>query len=425
MNDSRPRAAATCVAVVLVVATLASGCPDDRPAAPEATPAASTPLLVTEGVVRTAELTPHPGGRTLPDRALLELAVRAADGPAHSHVRLSFFAITESGRAPRPTKVVSGEERLSLLPGTWDVLVDYRPAATASADGWIRGLDVAAGSATRLSVAVELRTGEIAVQLVNQGKPVETEARYAIFRTSASGEGSPDDKPVAEGRRAGRHTLPFGPYEVRADVSWNEAVTARLSRSGVVLDESHTTRELTLDFDRALGRIAPTATANGQRVDDDTEIVVEGTPASPPLRLTGWAGDTFVVPPGTYDVHATYRAGPLLVARRSQKGVTVSGDGEPVPAHFGLVVPSGTLRFRVLRDGVAIDGGVSARVFRAGADARALGEVALDEPLQLAPGRYDVEIRHDPRAAARPARTFRERGIVVEDGRETLREIRL
>ncbi len=44
----------------------------------------------------------------------------------------------------------------------------------------------------------------------------------------------------------------------------------------------------------------------------------------------------------------------------------------------------------------------------------------LDTALRLPPGRYDVELRHDP-----SARVHVERGVVIERGRETVREFHL
>ena len=414
---------------LLLLAALPLACPESRPPSADTVRVAAPRALETEGVVCEARSAPPVSSQALPDRALLEIDVRGPDGSALETTRLSFHAVEDGTPAARPTKVASREERLSLPPGTWDVHVEYRPAPSALGEGWVRGLVLEAGANARLAIRVELRTGELAVRVRNQGRPLDEDASYRVHRLAA--RGAAPETPVAEGRTSGRHVLPYGRYQVTARATWSDALAA--SATSGVLDLGEAQDRITVDLDLAtpFGRLLASASVGGRSVDDDTSFVVfpAGTAAkegAEPL-LRGWGGDALVLREGSYDVFVRYRAGPLLSASRWLRSVSVPGDGSTVPLEAPLELRGGRLRFRVLRNGVPVRDGLRAKIFPAGADPETspLGELPLEGPLHLPPGRYDIELVHRPQGAAREPRTHRERGVVVEQDRETLREIRL
>lgn len=426
---TRPRRLLLSFLAVLLAATPACP-PRDGETPPTSDVVAPSAHLAVEGVVTAARLEPVEGERATAQQATLSLRVVAApDAPGVPHdTRLSVHPMRDGAAAERPLRVAKPDDRLSLPSGAYEIRVTHSRGPAARGEGVVRGLVLESGTARRLVLDVSLPTATLVVVLTNGDAAVGPVARHRVAHIEADGT----EQPVAEGGAEGRHVLPLGRYRVCAEASWSDAARAE-AQADVALDEVDGEVSVPLDLGRSLGWLRPTARSDGRAVDDDTEFRVYRAgvdPESPgaPL-LSGWGGDALALPPGRYAVVALRDAGPLLHAARWYEDIVVK-PGATTPFVADLTLVSGRLRFRVLRDGRSVEAGVTVRVSPAGApaDAEPLGTVDGPGPIALPPGRYDVEVRHAPSPGADgesvEERVHRERGVLVEAGEETVREVR-
>lgn len=415
-----PRLALTVVAVVLTV--LSPACQKDRETegSQDSLPAAPPEAVALEvsGNVARAEL--RSTGSARGENATLAVSWDLASGVRAEELSLAFFRVRGGERAERPLQVVLEETEVALPGGRYDVRVTEVAGPHARAEGWVRSMDLEAGTGYALSLRVARTSGRLRVRVMAESAPSGAAVWTAVRR-----EKDPAEEPLVREPSADvTLTLNPGRYMAEAGLDVAGATVARTSREVVVAPGSD--EELVLSLRPQLGLLVVHASAGGQALDDGITIDVfpaETDPAAPGEPLsTGFGGDELPLPAGRYDVRVSHERGRPTGVVHWEQGIEVVDSGEATTLDVALDVRVGQVSFRATVGGQALRRAMRVRFSR---DGQEVGSWEGLGPFRLAPGRYDVEVRYEPDPLVAGPSSVTVDGVIVVPDEHVIREVRL